>query len=350
MKNNLLLTIFVAATIVACKKEKDSVVNSPVAAADMVAIVANEGPFMTGSGSVSIVNLSKKTVSNQLFEQANSFPLGNIVQSVYVENNMAFIVVNNASKVEVTTYPEFESIATISGLLSPRYCVVANNRVYISDWGTSGVVVYDLLNNQMVALTPTGNGPDKMLLDGNNLFVANAGSWSANDNRISVIDIQSNEVIQQIETAFNPNSMVIDANGNLRVLCAGINDWAEPENSTPGAIYTISRTNFSVIDVINFNESTEHPSSLAINGSLSKLFYLLNGSVYEIGLSESEISSTSLISGNFYGLGFHSTASTIVVCDALDYQQNGKVQTYSESGNLLDAYTVGVIPGSLFMR
>lgn len=351
MKKNLLLLVFATLVLIACKKDKEPIVtNPPVNAADMVAIVSNEGPFMSGSGSISLVNLSNKTVSNQLFDQQNGFPLGNIVQSVFVENDKAFIVVNNASKVEVAGYPSFESIATITGLVSPRYCVVAGNRAYISDWGIDGVAVVDLANYQIISQIPTGNGPDRMLLDGSNLFVANAGSWTAFDNRISVIDIQTSQVTHQIETAFNPNSMVIDANGDLRVLCAGINDWAEPANSTPGAIYTIHSTDFSILNSINFIESTEHPSSLAINGSLSKLFYLLNGSVYQIGISETETNNTALISGSFYGLGFHSAASTLVVCDAIDYQQDGEVLTYSENGDLLDTYSVGVIPGSLFMR
>jgi YVTN family beta-propeller protein len=350
MKKNLLLIVFSTFLFVACKKDKEPVVvNPPVTVADMVAIVANEGPFISGSGSVSIVNLSHKTVSNQLFEEANGFPLGNIVQSVFVENDKAFIVVNNASKVEVAGYPGFESIATITGLDSPRYCIVAGNKAFITDWDINGVAVVDLSSYQIIDQILTGNGPEKMLLDGNNLFVANAGG-TANDNRVSVIDIQTGEVIEQIETASNPNSIVIDANGDLRILCSGINDWAEPENSTPGAIYTINRNDFSVLNILNFNESSEHPSSLAINGSLSKLFYLLNGSVYEMAVSDTEISSSPLISGNFYGMGFHSTASTIVVCDAVDYQQNGNVQTYSETGDLLDTYSVGVIPGSLFMR
>lgn len=351
MKKSLLLITFAAFVFVACKKDKDPVsTNPPAEIGDMVAIVANEGPFAGGTGSVSLVNLSNKTVSNQLFEQVNGFPLGNIVQSVFVENNKAFIVVNNASKVEVTTYPEFESITTISALLSPRYCVVADNKAYISDWGIGGVAVVDLSNFQILAMMPTGSGPDKMLLDVNNLFVANAGNWSTNDNRVSVINIQTNEVIHQIETAFNPNSLTIDADGNLRVLCAGINDWLEPANNTPGALYSIDRTDFSVLDVIDFNETTDHPSSLTINGSGSKLYYLLNGSVYQIGIAETEVNSTAFISGNYYGLGFHSTASTIVVCDAMDYQQNGEVKTYTEDGAELDTYNVGVIPGSLFMR
>lgn len=351
MKKNLILIVFVSALFVACKKDKSPVdINPPITSSDMVAIVANEGPFGSGSGTVSLVNLSKKTVSNQLFQQENGFPLGNIVQSVFVENEKAFIVVNNASKVEVVNYPDFESVANIDGLVSPRYCVVSGNKAYISDWGVNGVTVVDLATYQIVNQIATGNGPDKILLDGNFLFVANAGNWTTNDNRVSVIDIDTEQVIEQIETASNPNSIVIDANGDLRILCAGINDWSEPQNSTPGAIYTINSTDFSALEIINFSESTEHPSSLAINGSLSKLFYLMNGSVFEIGVSETQTSSTALISGNFYGLGFHSTASTIVVCDAMDYQQNGQVLTYSETGVLLDTYSVGVIPGSLFMR
>jgi hypothetical protein len=349
MKKNLLLLCSVL-LLIACKKEKEPVMVNQPATTDMVALVANEGPFMTGSGSVSLVNLSKKTVSNQLFEQANGFPLGNIVQSVFVENDKAFIVVNNASKVEVANYPSFESVATITGLLSPRYCLVANSKAYISDWGIDGVAVVDLYDYQIVDQITTGSGPDKMLRDGNHLFVVNAGNWSNSDNRVAVIDLVSGQVIQQIETAFNPNSMVIDANGNLRVLCGGINDWVEPSNSTPGAIYTIDRTDFSIISVINFNASSDHPSALTVNGSLTTMFYLLNGSVFQIEIASNEVESDALISGAFYGLGFHATASNLVLCDALDYQQSGKVYSYTTAGVLIDTYSVGVIPGNLFMR
>ena len=57
--------------------------------------VTNEGNFGTGNGSISFVD-EYGAVENNVFASINSFALGDVVQSMNIINDNAYIVVNNS--------------------------------------------------------------------------------------------------------------------------------------------------------------------------------------------------------------------------------------------------------------
>ena len=73
-----------------------------------------------------ICMIFKGNVENNIFSQINSFQLGDVVQSMNIIDEKAYIVVNNSSKIEVANIDSMNSIATIQGLISPRYIPNAN--------------------------------------------------------------------------------------------------------------------------------------------------------------------------------------------------------------------------------
>src|ERR1043165_7729268 len=97
----IILSISVMLVILsACKKKDETTVTPATADYSNGVFVTNEGQFGSGSGTISFYNRSSKTVTADIFQKANSFPLGNVVQSMNVFNDKGYIVVNNAQKIE----------------------------------------------------------------------------------------------------------------------------------------------------------------------------------------------------------------------------------------------------------
>jgi YVTN family beta-propeller protein len=84
-------------------------------------------------------------------------------------------------------------------------CILSPNRkmLYISCWGCEKIKVYDTSRKQMTDSFQVGSHPNDLCLtkNGRYLFVANA-----NDNSVSVIDLQLHKVIEVLNTALYPDA------------------------------------------------------------------------------------------------------------------------------------------------
>ena len=307
--------------------------------------VTNEGNFNSGNGSISFVS-NDGVVENNVFATTNSFPLGDVVQSMSIINENAFIVVNNSSKIEVASIDSMISVGTIENISSPRYIVkVSNTKAYISDWGSNSIHVLDLNNLEVLSTINVGNGPEKMIFSNGYVYVCNVGGWGY-EKTISVIDAQNDIVTNTIEVGDKPNSIVSDVNGNIWVLCGGFTEYDANWNvisQTAGSLVKI--TGNSVVSTLNFQVGN-NPSDLIINDNGTSLFYS-DGSwsknVYKFNITDLELTNSPLISRNFYGLGYND--GHIYGTDAVDYVQNGWSYKYTESGTIVDSVQVGIIPG-----
>ncbi len=342
----VLVSCFILLTI-ACKKEDPDPVYIPSGnSGDPIVLIANEGTFGSGYGTVSRLNLSSGVIENELFYNINGYPVGNVVQSVQVYNDKAFVMVNNSEKIEVVDYPEFTSVHTIENLGRTRYMVIHAGKGFVSDWNVDGVRVIDLDSYDITGIVPTGSGAEGMIVHNGLLYVANSGGDAA-DNRITVIDPVTESVLDQIEVGGNPNSLVVDADGNLQVLCFGIWDWMNPENDEAGALVEIDPAINEVISIRNFSSSEDHPTDLTIDHTGQNMYYILNGNIYKVETGAEDLPDEPLVSGNFYGLGYHSAAQTLIATDALDFSNNGNVYLFDENGNQETVFEAGVAPGSI---
>lgn len=330
----------------ACKKDDpDPVPVPPGNPGDPVVLIANEGSYGSGYGTVSRLNLSSGSIENELFYNVNGYPLGNVVLSVQVHDDKAFVMVNNSEKIEVVDYPEFTSVHTIENLGETRYMVTHNGKGFVSDWTINGLRVIDLDSYEVTGTITTGSGAEAMLVHNGLLYVANSGGNGV-DNRVSVVDPVSELLLEQIIVADNPISMAVDANGNIQVLCFGVWDWQQSENDTPGALVEIDPDTQEVTHVQHFGSVNQHPSDLAIDHTGQFLYYLLDGDIYKMNIGD-ELPVDPLISGNFSGLGFHPEAQTIIATEAPDYVNSGNVYLLDEDGNQQAVFEAGVAPGSV---
>jgi len=187
--------------------------------------ITNEGPFQTGSGTVSFFDRNSGLVENGIFELVNDRLLGNVVQSAETHNGRVFIIVNNANKMEVVQSGTFESVGSVENLSLARYFLgIDEKKGYVSSWGETGidgkVAVIDLNTLSVSKTIPVGSGAEEMAISQEKLYVCNSGGFGS-DSTLTIIDVVSDEVIGSIEVGDNPNSIEKDGEGFLWVACSG---------------------------------------------------------------------------------------------------------------------------------
>ena len=215
MKKLSILILFLI-LIVSCKKNED-VPNSLFLSGDGVFVV-NEGNFTWGNGSLSYYSYDSAKIYNDLFYSVNGRPLGDVPNSMEIKDDLAYIVVNNSGKIEVIKKSTLESVATISGLISPRYIAFVNSsKAYITSMYSDSLTIIRLDDNSVSGYINLGRSSESIVTAGNNAFVAN---W-VGGSKVMVINIADDQLVDSIEVGIEPESMVIDKNNMLWVLCTG---------------------------------------------------------------------------------------------------------------------------------
>lgn len=316
--------------------------------------ITNEGPYGSGSGTISFYSRSNGSVSNNIFDAVNLYPIGNVVQSMEIFNGKGYIVVNNGGKVEVVDATSFATKGVITGLTNPRYFLGINNdKGYISEWGAGGVAgaiqVVDLNTKTITSTITTGKGAEGMVKIGNFVYLTCNGGYDT-DSIVTVINATTNAIVKTINVGTNPKGIQVDTNGDIWVLCCGQFDGTFTTLISTGKLVRIDATADTVDLSLPFSSTTSQPSNLVMNSAKNTLYYLYNGKVYSHGITATILNSTPTINRSFYGLGIDPVSDYFYGSDAGDFASNGKVLRYNATGIVVDSFTVGVIPGNFCFK
>jgi YVTN family beta-propeller protein len=310
--------------------------------------ICNEGAFGQGNGSISFSNSDSGTFNLDLYQAANNLPLGDVVQSIALYDNRAFIAVNNSQKMEVVSLQNFKRISTINGLSSPRYFLGNGSKGYISDWISNKVYVLNLNSYQIIDTIPTGSGPEEMAIVNNKLFVCNSGGFG-DDSSMTVIDINSNTVLATINTPVNPSSIKQDVNGKLWVLCRGSlgSDFTPTTDDAAGSLIQINPTTNAIEQQFTFAYNS-HPIKMQINKTKDELFFLdgeygYTGIIKKLNIYATTQSPTAVSSSSFYGLGINPTTNEIYAGRG-DFSGRAYVLRFNSDGTLIDSVLAGIAP------
>jgi YVTN family beta-propeller protein len=307
--------------------------------------IVNEGPFQTGTGTITFYKPDSNLAKQDIFDAVNGRPLGNIAQAITLYNNKAYIVVNNAAKVEVVNATTFKSEGLIANLTNPsQFLIVDSKKAYVSDW-IGQIAVVDLQSNTVTNNIAAGTGPDAMLKSGKYVYVANMGGLGI-DSTITVIDFGTDKVVKTIKVGEAPSGMVADGNGRIWVICKGKGFTGWPQSGdTPGKLMRIDPVSLSVDFNYSFTSSDLHPDKLLINKQKSKIYFLYNYGIYSFNIETSGSSPEKLVSRNFYSIDYENKTGYLYACDAKDYINNGiVVRIKADNGLVIDSIQAGIIP------
>lgn len=350
--NKWLIILILALSFYSCTNDEFGEVNTSdetPSAFHNGAFVICEGLFNSGGGDVSWIDFDNGTISNEVFRSVNGFPPGDIPFHMALSGSNIFLTVNNSGKVYMLS-DNFEVVKTIEGIASPReICAGSGNRMFVSSLYKPYIYVIDaeqgILNDSIYTERPVEN----LLLHAGKLW---ATHWSKlvstqTNNALLVIDTASLQLIDSVIIGVEPNSMSIDKNGFIWVLCSGGYDHIETAE-----FVIVDPLTHSVMRTIPFNSSSDYPSAMVMNASRDSV-YFINQHVFKMSVDAVSVPASSFVnaSGNtYYRLAVNTVDNSLWVSDAGDYIHAGQVLHYSPAGNLLGPFNAGVVPGYVIFR
>jgi len=241
-------------------------------------------------------------------------------------------------------------------LTSPRYIsFIDSSKAYITDLYAKSIKILDPFSRSITSEINVSNSnpdyyqhPTEQIIVLNDEVFTNCYSF---DNKILVINKETDKLIDSIEVLQQPNSMVFDKNKKLWVLCDGGYEGSSYGNDSPGLVRIDALTH--TVEKIFILPEDNWPSKLCINGSLDTLFFI-NGDIWRMPVNAQSLPEESFIQANsgnskrlFYGLGVDPVTSEVYVADAIDHVQQGVVYRYTSEAEGVDTFQVGIIPGGM---
>ncbi len=314
--------------------------------------VLSEGQFGVGDGAVSVFDKATKSLTVDAFGSANNgAKLGDVVQSMGVQGNRGYIVVNASNKIEVVNLPDFKTAGTISGLNQPRYFTSTSaTRGYVTEWRgpftgyLPGVLsILDLTTNSVIRSVPVGRNPEQLLALGGKIYVPNSL-----DNTVSIVDEASAAVSSTVTVSDGPSSMVADKDGNVWVLCSGFVTYLSvpPYTATRvsnGALIRFSPNSPATQFKLTF-PATGGPSKLRINPAKDQLYYAFGGAQYQMSIAATALPTAPFIRRSFTGFAIDPRDNTVFAGVSPSFSRNGRFIRYQPTGVAIDSFEVKVGP------
>lgn len=336
---NLYLGIIASAFLFAsCSSDDDDKIDVPLGAYDNGVLILNEGNWGTPNASVSYISNDLATFQNDIFKLVNTpAVLGDVAQSITFSNEKAFIVVNNSNEVEVVNRYTLKSLATITEKLeNPRYSIVVNDKLYVTNAISEAVTVYDAKTYAYITSIPVNNTVERIVTANGKLYVMN-GAYGFG-NQVTVISPTTNKVLSTITVEEGVNS-IEEKDGSVYALCG---------NDSNSKLFKIN----SSTDKATSIESTTLKGALNMDIDGSKIYYTQAGNVYAMDLNATSFSTTPLFTtpfvqySTFYGFGV--IDGKIYAGNTNGFTKDGEVTIYSSTGTLLKTLTVGRGPNGFY--
>lgn len=329
--------------LASCESKNDNVTPTPSAGPGTNVYVTNEGAYGKSTASVTLFDkTAAKVTAPDIFQATNARPLGDVVESMTIYNNYGYLVVNNSNKVEVVTLPDFKSVATINGLVQPRYLVTAGTKGYVTEWlsATAGrVSVIDLTTNTITNTITTGRNPEKLLNNNGILYIPNS-----NENTITVLDASQGKVMGTITVADGPASLAADKSGNVWVLCGGITKYDPTTyaviSSTPGALIRLGAGTAGPQLSLPFAVDSS-ASKLRVSPAGNQLYYSLGKGEYRMDVTATALPAKPLIRRIFYGFDIDPQDNTLYGCVA-SFTGSSMTYHYRPDGTVIDSLVTGI--------
>lgn len=327
--------------------------------------LVNEGNM--GSNKCTIDHFDARTGGYQrnIFPERNPGvvkELGDVGNDIAIHDDRLYVVVNCSNLVEVMNVHTAEHIGSVT-IPNCRYIVFDGDRAYVSSYAgpvqidpearPGKVVEIDTRTLTITREVVVGYQPEEMVITGGRLYVANSGGYRYPnyDRTISVVDLESFEVVNTIDVAINLHRMELDRFGRIYVSSRG--DYY----GTGSDIYVVDVATERVIGRLWLAASEMCIDDDRLYVISTEWSYTSNSNevsyaVYDT--AEERIVSRSFITDGTekqialpYGLAVNPETKEIYVCDATNYVTPGYLYCFSPGGELKWRVRTGDIPAHI---
>lgn len=346
-------------SITSCRDDSDP--REPVSITAVTGYyLLNEGKYEGNNASLDFYDAQAGVYTKGIFAAVNpevTLGLGDTGNDLKIYGSKLYAVINVSGKIEVMNVHTGKRIKMIE-IPGCRSVAFAGGKAYVCTWNGNDpespagqVVEIDTATLSVTRRVQVGRQPERMAVLGNTLWVSNSGGTSGFDNTLSRIDLTALTETGRSEVAVNPGEVLADAEGKLWVSSGG--DYT-PAN--PAALYCFDPQAGSVVKQFDLAVGT-----MALSGDtllvISKTYDENWQATYDG--HRIDVRTTTLLPGHFisdgttaewinpYKMAVNPVSREILITEAVDYFNNGKLYVYSAAGKRSAVHATGVAPASI---
>ncbi len=345
MKNRKILSwIFASALLfnVACRND-DPINEVPKGAYENGIFVVNEGNYGVPNASVGFISNDLSYTEQSIYKTNNgNTDLGDVLQTIGLHGDNAFLVLNNSNKVTVVNRYTFKKTGEItSNINQPRYITFSDNFIYVTNdqyLGDKFVSIYKSSDFSFVKKIDVPNAAERIVNVGGNIFVQNS-SYGFGD-KITIINSSTNNLQSTFSVPSGQIQKIISHNNNVYAIASdyGLADSYIYQISSAG---TITRTT-TLTGIAN-------GANLCLDGG--KFYFSSGMKIYSMDVNSTTTPTSPIITATeshpYSGLyGFNVIDGKIFTSDANGFTTDSKVTVYNTSGTVIKTFDAERATGS----
>lgn len=288
--------------------------------------------------------------------------LGDVGNDIQIYDGKLFAVINCSHFIEVMDVKTARHIGTVN-ITNCRYIRFNDGKAYVSSYAgpvqidpnarPGKIVEFDVETLQIEREVVVGYQPEEMVITDGKLYVANSGGYRFPDydRTVSVVDLETFQVVNTIDVAINLHRMELDRYGRIYVSSRG--DY-EGQGSD---VFVIDSATDKVTGSLGIAASEMCLSGDSIY-MISTEWSNITGS-NEVSYTLYDVKLGKVVSENFitdgtdediklpYGVAVNPENKEIFVCDATNYVSPGYLYCFTPEGKMKWKVRTGDIPAHM---
>jgi len=294
--------------------------------------VACEGNFYESNGSL-------WSIENENVIEYENNPLGAIVQSLYVHDNMLFVIVNGSSNIQVFNISAngLEPIHLIDTQFSgPREMIVVNNFLYFSNWYTADIKKLELDTWEIVEEISTPGLPEDLIMHNGLIYSSIHMDYDWTDgNLVIAINPETDTIINTFNVGQGPGDLLSHENEIYISRTYYDENW--------NAFYGTSKIDENGDLII-----ADYGGGMACGGSVmsyqNSVYRVYDGGIAKLDQDLNIMPDSRIGNFNAYEVYSAEVINNYIYFGLSDYQSPDEVVILDNQGNEVNRYTVGAIP------
>ena len=322
----------------------------------------NEGNMNMNKASLDYFDYTTGKYRRNVYGEANpdaTLGLGDVGNDIGIYGSKLYTVINASNKLEIMDVATTKRLGVIE-IKNCRYITFANGKAYVSAYDGEISIGQNSPNGFVAEIDTTlltinrrvevGRQPEELAVVEGKLYVANSGGYSPPnyETTVSVVDINSFEVINSIEVAPNLHRLKATQSGDLYVSSRG--DYYQ----IPSQLFVIDTKKDKVKN--SFDIPTNNLTIVGDTAYIVGSAFSYETFEWEIDYRMIDIKKEELLEGSFlpesvsneiempYGLAVDPLSKDIYITDARDYVSPGTLYCIDQNKAVKFTVKTGDIP------